>query len=99
MSRFALEALDTKAIVSEGGTRNPRPCSLVDFDTAQFVIALKEAEHRPLIERRFPEVAHGVTNWHVDDVELMRPSIALAIIETYVCELNSMLRIADVRER
>ncbi len=99
MSRFALEALDAKAIVPEGETRNPRPCSLVDFDAAQLVIALKEAEHRPLIERRFPEVAHRVTYWHVDDVELVHPSIALAMIDDHVRELISMLRIADVRER
>jgi protein-tyrosine phosphatase len=99
MSRFALEALDAKAIVPEGGTGNPRPCSLLDFDAAQLVIALNEAEHRPLIERRFPEVAHGVTYWHVDDVELMRPSIALAMIDDHVRELISMLRVANVRER
>jgi protein-tyrosine phosphatase len=99
MSRFALEALDAKAIVPEGETRSPRPCSLVDFDAAHLVIALKEAEHRPLIERRFPEVAHRVTYWHVDDVGLVHPSIALAMIDNHVHELISMLRIADVRKR
>jgi hypothetical protein len=29
------------------------------------VIALKEVEHRPLIERRFPGVASRVTYWQI----------------------------------
>ena len=92
MSRFAREALDAKGIVPEGGFRNPRPCSLVDFDDAGLVIALKESEHRPLIERRFPEVANRVTYWHVDDIEFTHPSIALAMIDDHVRELISTLK-------
>ena len=56
MSRFALEALQLKAILPAGVTRYPQPCSLTDFDRAQLVIALKESEHRPMIEQRFPEL-------------------------------------------
>src|SRR5258708_36743490 len=44
MSRFAREALVAKGIVPEGGLRNPRPCSLADFDEAQRVVALKDAQ-------------------------------------------------------
>src|SRR5215470_2156244 len=57
MSRFTREALAAKGIVAEGALRSPRPCTLADFDRAQIIVALKEAEHRPMIERRFPEVA------------------------------------------
>ena len=71
---FAREALAAKGIIPEGGSRNPRSCSLADFDEAQLVVALKEAEHRPLIERHFPEVAARVIYWHVDDVG-SRPSV------------------------
>jgi protein-tyrosine phosphatase len=92
MSLFAREALDAKGIEPEGGLRDPRPCILSDFDKAQLVIALKEAEHRPLIERRFPEAAHRVTYWHVDDIEFAHPSIALAMIDDHVRELISTLR-------
>src|ERR1700749_171652 len=69
ISRFTLKALRAKAISPEGAERVPRPCVVLDFDDAQLVIALKEAEHRPMIERRFPEVANRVSYWHVDDIE------------------------------
>jgi|SRR5690242_15148392 protein-tyrosine phosphatase len=92
MSRFALEALQQKAIVSEGATRYPQPCSLADFDQAQLVIALKETEHRPLIEQRFPEMADRVTYWHVDDIELAAPSVALTMIDNLVGGLILDLR-------
>jgi protein-tyrosine phosphatase len=92
MSLFAREALAAKGIKPEGGLRNPRPCSLTGFDEAQLVIALKEAEHRPLIERRFPEVANRVIYWQVDDVAFVHPSIALAMIDNDVRELISALK-------
>jgi protein-tyrosine phosphatase len=92
MSRFAREALAARGIVPEGGLRDPRPCSLADFDEAQRVVALKEAEHRPLIERRFPEAANRVTYWHVDDIGFVHPSIALAMIDDHVRELILTLK-------
>jgi protein-tyrosine phosphatase len=92
MSRFALEALQQKAIVPEGATRYPRPCALADFDQAQLVIALKETEHRPLIARRFPGIADRVRYWHVDDIELAAPSVALAMIDSLVSDLILTLR-------
>jgi protein-tyrosine phosphatase len=92
MSRFARQALEAKGITPEGGLRSPRPCTLADFEKAQLVVALKEAEHRPLIERRFPKEANQVTYWHVDDVEFAHPSIALAMIDDHVRELISTLK-------
>ena len=91
MSRFALEALEAQAIVPDGKMRAPMPCVLADFHDAHLVIALKEAEHRPLIEQRFPEVAGGVTYWHVDDIEFAPPSIALPMIDAHVRELIAAL--------
>ncbi|HEY0938753.1 MAG TPA: hypothetical protein VGE08_01540 [Steroidobacter sp.] len=91
MSRFALEALQAQAIVPDGATRAPMPCVLTDFHAARLVIALKEAEHRPLIERRFPEFATKVTYWNVDDIEFAPPSIALAMIDIQVRELIAAL--------
>ena len=91
MSRFALDALEARAIVPDGGMRAPMPCALADFREAHLVIALKEAEHRPLIERRFPEVARSVTYWNVDDVEFAPPSVALAMIDRQVRDLIATL--------
>jgi protein-tyrosine phosphatase len=92
MSRIALEALRAKTIVPEGAARYPLWCSLADFDQARLVIALKEAEHRPMIEQRFPEAASRVTYWNVDDIGFAHPSIALAMIDDQVDQLISALR-------
>ncbi len=92
MSQFSREALDAKGIAPEGGLRDPRPCTMADLDSAQLVIALKEAEHRPLIEQRFPEAAHMVTYWHVDDIEFAHPSVALAQIDNHVRNLIAQLK-------
>ena len=92
MSRFAREALDAKGIAPEGATRSPQPCSLADFAQARLVIALKEAEHRPLIERRFPGVVDRIIYWHVDDIEFAHPSVALAMIDENVRDLVSRLK-------
>jgi protein-tyrosine phosphatase len=55
-------------------------------------LPLKEVEHRPLIERRFPGVASRVAYWHVDDIEFVHPSIALAQIDNHVGELIAKLK-------
>jgi low molecular weight protein-tyrosine phosphatase len=91
MSRFALDALEAQAIVPDGEARAPMPCTLTDFREAHLVIALKDADHRPLIERRFPEVAGNVTYWNVDDVEFAPPSVALSMIDRHVRELIARL--------
>src|SRR5690349_7099528 len=91
MSRFVVQALEAQAIAPAEGMRAPMPCVPTDFHDAHFVIALKEAEHRPLIEQRFPEVAGRVTYWNVDDIELAPPSIALAMIDAHVRELIAAL--------
>lgn len=96
MSRFARERLEARGIVPEGAIRAPLPCCLADFDEASLVIALNETEHRPLIGRRFPEVAERVGYWHVDDIEFAKPSVALAMIDGHVRELISTLQGAEL---
>ena len=87
MSRFALAALESRMIAPEGAARLPAHCSPVDLDRASLIIALKEVEHRPMVERRFPHVAARIEYWHVDDIEFAPPSVALAMIDQQVEEL------------
>lgn len=98
MSVFARDGLHAKGIIPEGASRDPQPCSLSDFDDAEIVIAVKEAEHRPYIERRFPTTAARVQYWHVDDIEFADPSIALAMLDEHVRELISSLRAQERSE-
>ena len=97
MSRFALEALRAKLIVPDGAARFPQSCSMADFEGAQLVIALKEAEHRPVIEQWFPEAASRITYWHVDDIGFAHPSVALAMIDDQVDQLIAKLRLPAAR--
>lgn len=91
ISSFALEALAAKGIVPTSAARSPQPCSISDFGNASLVIALKKAEHKPLIEHRFPQVANSVQYWNVDDIAFLRPSIALSMIDLHVAELIDSL--------
>ncbi len=92
MSRFALDALRAKAIVPDGRERLPLPCLPADFDSAALIIALKDAEHRPMVERRFPEVVGKIIYWHVDDIDFAAPEDALALIDRHVQDLIAELR-------
>jgi protein-tyrosine phosphatase len=84
MSRFALEALSIKGINPQGAERYPVPCSRDDFKNVNRVVALKEAEHRPMIERRFPGLVNSIEYWDVDDIEFVSPSKALPKIDELV---------------
>lgn len=92
MSRFARDALERRMITPEGKARFPAPCLAADFDRASLIIALKEIEHRPMVERRFPQLAGRIEYWDVDDIEFAPPEIALAMIDREVEELIRRLR-------
>jgi protein-tyrosine phosphatase len=93
ISRYALEALQAKGIAPGGSTRQPVLCTVDDFAQAELVVALKDAEHRPMVERRFAGVAHRVQYWDVDDIEYLDPATALAMIDEQVRLLIPSLRI------
>jgi protein-tyrosine phosphatase len=62
----------------------PRSAEAEDFAVATRVIALKEAEHRGSMERRFPRWANRVEYWHVHDLDAGAPDDACAQIEKHV---------------
>ncbi|MCK1438347.1 NUDIX domain-containing protein [Bradyrhizobium sp. 15] len=97
MSYFALEALQALGIRPRGSDKLPQPCSLADFDQADIVIGVKEAEHRSMIERRFPAVAGRVLYWQVDDIDVAQPSDALPHLAEMVTNLIAILRTGDPR--
>lgn len=93
ISRHALEALQAKGIAPGGAARNPVLCTIDDFAEAELVIALKDAEHRPMIARRFAGLAHRVEYWDVDDIEELDPATALGKIDELVERLIASLQI------
>ncbi|MBR0966129.1 low molecular weight phosphatase family protein [Bradyrhizobium diazoefficiens] len=93
ISRHALEALNANGITSAGAARHPVLCTVDDFARAELVIALKDAEHRPMVERRFAGVAHRVQYWDVDDIDYLDPPTALArIVEQVGLLIESLKR-------
>jgi protein-tyrosine phosphatase len=60
-----LEALGVRA--AEAVTRMPAQVTTDDLEGAALLVALKQAEHLPLLQERFPAWAEKVEFWHVDD--------------------------------
>jgi low molecular weight protein-tyrosine phosphatase len=61
----ALEAMGVRA--GEALTRMPAQVTTDDFKRADRIVALKHAEHLPLLQERFPAWAEKVEFWYVDD--------------------------------
>jgi len=62
---MALEAMGVRA--AEAVTRLPAQVTTDDLERADRIVALKHAEHLPLLQERFPAWAEKVEFWHVDD--------------------------------
>ena len=87
ISKLTLAALDALGIPLDEPPRLPRDVTARDLERAARVIALKEAEHRPLVERRFAPFAARVEYWHVDDTDCAPAETALPQIEALVARL------------
>src|SRR6266498_3912085 len=61
----ALEAMGVRA--GDAIIRLPAQVTTGDLETAALIVALKHAEHLPLLQERFPAWVEKVEFWHVDD--------------------------------
>jgi protein-tyrosine phosphatase len=87
MSPHTEKRLAKMGLSSDKFRHMPLQCRQGDLESAGVVIALKEAEHRAMLKRRFGDWEHRVTYWHVHDVDAAHPEDALTEIETLVEEL------------
>jgi protein-tyrosine phosphatase len=53
---------------------------------------MKEAEHRQLMEQKFPDWSGKITYWHVDDLDCAGPEMALPLLEEKVRTLVARLQ-------
>ena len=67
--------------------RKPLACTKKILFHATHIVALKELEHRTILEEKFPEWIDRVEYWHVHDVDEALPEQALAEIEKNVKSL------------
>jgi len=83
--------LTNRGIVLPSSHRNPIQVQECDFEAAHLVVAVKEAEHRSMIEESFPNWAERVEFWHIHDLDIARPDEALPELATKVEHLVKRL--------
>jgi len=91
ISPHALREILERGIPPTNAHSFPQQLQVHDLLAADLVIALKDTEHRPLMQGRFPQWADGVVYWHVDDLDLAIPADALAGLERRVSDLVNRL--------
>jgi predicted translation initiation factor SUI1 len=71
---------------AEEMTRSPMPVLTEDLEKADWIVALKQTEHLPLVQERFPDWTEKNEFWQVDD-----DPEALVLIEREVMDLVARL--------
>lgn len=90
LSPHAVRALRGLGIRTDG-QRYPLQVSPADFERADCIVALKQAEHRPLLQQDFPSWEHRVEYWHIHDVDCQLAEEALPELEDLVRALVGRL--------
>ena len=67
MSPLAIDALRALGITSVGVERFPRQVEERDLQSADHIIALQEAEHKPYLQERYPAWINKIEYWHIRD--------------------------------
>jgi protein-tyrosine phosphatase len=91
ISSHTAAGLRARGIPLDALPRSPRDVTGEDLAGATLIVALKETEHRPLVEERFSRWAEQVLYWDVDDLPDTIADDALARIEVLVRSLVSEL--------
>ena len=71
--------------------RYPMQLEEKDFENADLTIALKEAEHFDMMKQLFPDWAEKITYWHIHDIDVEPPEIALPKIDMEIHDLINTL--------
>ena len=90
ISQNTLTALAARGIPLEE-VRSPIALAEQDLITAHHIIALKHAEHHPLMTQKFPDWTERIEYWHVHDIDYATPQEALPQIEHAVRALLERL--------
>jgi len=85
------KALKARGIPLRAAGYAPKYLELKDLHKADLVIALKEAEHRPVMNRNVPLQADSVEYWTVHDLDVATPEEALPQIERRVKKIIARL--------
>ncbi|MCW2283008.1 protein-tyrosine phosphatase [Rhodoblastus acidophilus] len=98
IARSTAQALRERGIAFDRDkARHPLQVSVADLDAADHIVALKLAEHMPLIRARFAAWAEAappdrIEYWRIHDIDFAPPETALPQIEAHVRDLIGRLR-------
>jgi len=96
MSRHTMAALRNLGIPYDNHLRFPLTVTDADFGAAHHIVAIKEVEHRPIIERTFAQWLDRVEFWHVHDLDCCGPDEAIPHLDREVAALIERLKSAEV---
>ena len=91
ISRHTLEAARKLGILPAEPPRYPITATAIDFQSCHHIVAVKEAEHRALLERLFPAIVDRVEFWHVHDLDCCGPQEAIPHLDREVAGLVERL--------
>ncbi len=93
ISRFAEDGLAARGVSLPASLRSPVAVLESDLRGADRVIALKETEHRPLMQERFSNWCSRIEYWDIHDLDQSSAAEALAEIEGRILQmLESLLK-------
>ncbi len=82
ISHHTMERLVACGIHVGDDVRFPVQLTAADLENADLVVAVKEAEHRPMMEEQFPQWANGIEYWHIDDLDCAHPRRRCPIVNS-----------------
>lgn len=98
ISEFTAYRLTAMGIPFDG-ERFPIQLSEADLENADLVVAVKEAEHRGMMQEQFPDWANRIEYWAVDDLDCAPPDEALPICEAHIEALVERLAASERKGR
>jgi protein-tyrosine phosphatase len=87
ISPHALDGLAARGIALAEPGRMPRVVGLPEFETFDRIVAVKEAEHRPMMLARFPTWVDRIEYWQIHDLDCSAPAETLAHLERQLEQL------------
>ncbi|MBB4196298.1 hypothetical protein CCR94_05585 [Rhodoblastus sphagnicola] len=96
IARATAQALSERGLAFDrDSARSPLQVTVEDLDGADHIVALKRAEHLPLMQARFPawleRAPDRIEYWHVHDIDVAPPRMALPLIDAQVRDLLTRL--------
>jgi protein-tyrosine phosphatase len=93
MSKDAIAGLIARQVPIATELRYPLEVKNIDFRNSDHVVVLDEHEHRPLLQKRFPEYENcaKIEYWDVPDLDRCAVDAALIHIENSVYDLVERL--------